>query len=105
MSEEGFNFREIHRIEVKMEEYGRAGLEPRERDRWDSFHKNFSKLKLSPLSKPLTEVGHPESREGLRMFKALTPEEQKRYGDWTLRQLYAMKLLIDDLDEREPGPL
>jgi hypothetical protein len=36
----------------------------------------------------------------MRMWEALSEEGRERYGDWTPRQFYAMKLLIDEVEER-----
>ena len=45
-----------------------------------------------------SELSHPETEEGLRMWEELPPDQRERFADWTPRQLYAMKLLIDDAE-------
>jgi hypothetical protein len=45
------------------------------------------------------EAGHPKSQRAMRCGKRSPPDQRERYADWTPRQLYAFKLLIDDLKD------
>lgn len=93
-------FRELSRIEKKARQDGLDALERWERDALWEFRKAmapfFEALRSSPAWKELTL---PESTEGLKQWEALPAEQREKYGDWTPRQFYAMKLLIDDLED------
>jgi hypothetical protein len=56
---------------------------------------------FEPITRQLENL---EFVEGMKMFRAVPPEEQVKYEDWTPRQFYAMKLLIDEFKEREEDP-
>jgi hypothetical protein len=90
------DFREILRITLKAKEVGRDGLEPWERETLESFEK--------AVAPAVRELNHPETQEGYRIWESFPPERREQYADWTPRQLYAFKLLIDDLDAPEGGP-
>jgi hypothetical protein len=89
------DLREILRIELKAKEVGWDALESDEWRCLEEFRKRTEKLRKA--FEP-----HPESVEGMAMWKDLPPEEREKYSNWTARQFYALKLLIDELDEREP---
>jgi hypothetical protein len=94
-------FRELIRIEEKARELGLDALEPEERKALEDFRKASAPLLKALASSPaIHEAAHPESIEGMRMWKALSEEGRERYGGWTPRQFYAMKLLIDEVEER-----
>jgi hypothetical protein len=94
-------FRDLIRIEEKARELGLDALEPEERKALEDFRKAsapfFKALASSPAMK---ELGHPETIEGMRMWEGLSEEKRAPYANWTPRQFYAMKLLIDEVEER-----
>jgi hypothetical protein len=90
-------FRELIRIEEKAREWGLDALEPEERKALEDFRKTFAPFLESPAMK---ELSHPETTEGMRMWEALPEEDREPYSEWSPRQFYAMKLLIDEVEER-----
>jgi hypothetical protein len=80
------------RITLKAEEHGLDALDPEER----SYLAVWQKA-AEPLFRGLRD---PDFQEGNQIWKDLPPEEREKYQDWTPKQFYAMKLLIDEVNER-----
>jgi hypothetical protein len=75
-------------------------LSPEMREALEKMRRSIEAFRKTFPPEQIAEIA-----EASRLLKQLTPEQQERYGDWTVQQLLAFKDLIEEFDEPEPGSL
>ena len=75
-------------------------LSPEMREALEKMRRSIEAFRRTFPPEQIAEIA-----EASRLFKQLTPEQQERYGDWTVQQLLALKDLIEEFDEPKPGSL